>query len=1296
MAINNQKALASLVVHVGLDSVQLSQGLDAMKNTVRAATGEWKAQFAIFNQLGDHVSAAKAKYDGLTTTIEAQKRVINEQQSQLQGLGQRTQENASQYDKLSSQINRNVQNVAALTAQQEKAKQAYDYELTGIRDNKNELSLLERQMQATVSMYQAQGKEQDANKAKAQGLSEQISKLTEIQNKEQSVLTRIASESGKDSSAYTEQKIRMDELAATIARTQSEYDNVGKSSLTFADRLGKIKDSAVQVKGVFTGSFLGGLSANLASSAFSKIETGIKSVISAGSAEDKTIAGIQFQWTNLTHSAGQGSELTKVIDDMHMKTSYSLSTVSALSKSMYSLTQNKQGMQDLAMSIMEVGRAKGLDDNQLLTISKRLQQIGTSGHITYGNITSMNKVLPGFAAAMAQNMGVSSDKLVEMGKKGQLTAKDFQNTMLAMGKSNAQSLDSFNKTGAGIQASMKNTWENLAGDIMKPITTTNKQGLADLTKTLQSPEIRQAATDLGKGISSAMSYASKALSQLVSYIQSHQGQINSDLTAVKGGVQATWKIVQPMLNFLLSHPNILAPVALGLAAWKSGLLPLGSLFKDVSKAVSGTSSAIKYLGTEGTVGNKALSGISSSLKTIGKASVSGLSKGLSSIGSAAKTSASFIGSMSTSLIKAIANQAKVIAFAAAQKTAALATNAWALAQKGLNLVMNANPIIKITAVIIALAGAAVYAYNHFKTFRTVVNDVWSFVKSTFQASVNFCIKVFQGMSKTFSSIWSAISGTFNDYIKYVRSVITVFSDFFSGKWGNLWGDVKNVARSGWNLISSVFHSGFNLLNNLTGGTLGKMWSAVSSIGGRIINYFRALPGNMANGIKAGAKALGNAGIYIGNQLIDGVRNVINGVINGINWILKKVSMPTIGHVSLGHIPYFANGSVDNMGRFLQDSIVHVGDGNKPELIKHADGSIEKTPAKDTIVIVRKGDSILGGDKTEQLLKSGLLKFSLGTWIGSAVDFIKGGWSALTSSADAVWNALSHPTQLLGTVIDRFAGSTVSKLSGTVAEVASGVIKTVINGAGKWMSNQLGSLNNPGGSGVQRWRPYVIRALQMNGLSTSSDMINKVLRQIATESGGNPGVTQHGYTDINTLTGNLAKGLMQVIPPTFAAYHFPGHDNILNGLDNLLAALNYAKHRYGPSLSYLGQGHGYANGGIVTTAQVASIAENNNPEMIIPLTDQNRALQLMYQALGYLTNKDSNSSGSTESTLSSNDLVSQLVTLQKQNNALTQTLIQVLTDKQFNVNGRQLANNIEPYITQIQASAKSRQSRSYGI
>lgn len=118
----------------------------------------------------------------------------------------------------------------------------------------------------------------------------------------------------------------------------------------------------------------------------------------------------------------------------------------------------------------------------------------------------------------------------------------------------------------------------------------------------------------------------------------------------------------------------------------------------------------------------------------------------------------------------------------------------------------------------------------------------------------------------------------------------------------------------------------------------------------------------------------------------------------------------------------------------------------------------------------------------------------------------------------------------------------------------------------------------GGTGVERWRPQVKKALKANNLSTSKAMQDKVLRQIKTESNGDASITQSSNVmDINMRQGNAAQGLMQTTPTTFNAFKHKGHGNIMNGYDNLLASLAYAKSRYGKSLSFLGKGHGYKQG-----------------------------------------------------------------------------------------------------------------------
>ncbi|MEV6424838.1 transglycosylase SLT domain-containing protein [Streptomyces sp. NPDC051662] len=91
-----------------------------------------------------------------------------------------------------------------------------------------------------------------------------------------------------------------------------------------------------------------------------------------------------------------------------------------------------------------------------------------------------------------------------------------------------------------------------------------------------------------------------------------------------------------------------------------------------------------------------------------------------------------------------------------------------------------------------------------------------------------------------------------------------------------------------------------------------------------------------------------------------------------------------------------------------------------------------------------------------------------------------------------------------------------------------------------------------------WIRESLDVMAAQGIPGSYDGI---LRNIMRESSGNPWAINNW--DSNAAAGTPSKGLLQVIDPTFEAYHVPGTStDSYDPVANITAASNYAADRYG--------------------------------------------------------------------------------------------------------------------------------------
>ena len=177
--------------------------------------------------------------------------------------------------------------------------------------------------------------------------------------------------------------------------------------------------------------------------------------------------------------------------------------------------------------------------------------------------------------------------------------------------------------------------------------------------------------------------------------------------------------------------------------------------------------------------------------------------------------------------------------------------------------------------------------------------------------------------------------------------------------------------------------------------------------------------------------------------------------------------------------------------------------------------------------------------------------------------------------------------------------------------------------------------------------------------------------ISHESGWNP----------RAHNSSGAYGLPQSLPGNKMAS--AGSDWRTNPITQLKWMKGYVKGRYGGingAYRYWQSHHNYAHGGLVTQAQLAHVAEENKPEMILPLTNKSRTVQLAREALEMVSGNDVKASASTEST---REIKTQNKELIKQNKTIISLLKELVTASQNPVqaivSGNDVVNTVNKHV-----------------
>ncbi len=173
------------------------------------------------------------------------------------------------------------------------------------------------------------------------------------------------------------------------------------------------------------------------------------------------------------------------------------------------------------------------------------------------------------------------------------------------------------------------------------------------------------------------------------------------------------------------------------------------------------------------------------------------------------------------------------AYKVAMAVVGVATKVFAAAQALLNAVLDLNPIVIVVVALAALAAALVVAYQNSATFRAIVADVFSFLKTAAADVINALAAAWNTIFATVKTVWGEIEGFFKAWWPLILGVFTGGVGLLPGLLIQHWTTIRADVTSAWGAIEGVFRTVWNTIQTIVTGAVDGVETALSAAWGTI-------------------------------------------------------------------------------------------------------------------------------------------------------------------------------------------------------------------------------------------------------------------------------------------------------------------------------------------------------------------------------------------------------------------------------------------------------------------------------
>lgn len=1126
--------IGNMVIKVDLDGSGFNRGITGLNRQMRMVSREMSANLSKFGRYDQSLEKSKVKVDGLTKRQQIQAQKVRELKNNYDQLSRETGENsaktqaaAAKYNQAYAELNKYEQELNQATAEMKALERQQQVLNTTMGKIGNKFSELGPRLQEIGSKMQSVGRNMSmyVSAPIVAGFGAAVKKSIDFDDS----MRKVKATSGATGSEFQQLRDKALEMGAKTKFSASEsadaLNYMALAGWDTKDMLGGI-DGVMQLAAA-SGEDLGQVS---------DIVTDSLTAFGMKAKDSGHFADVLAQTSSKANTDVRGlGEAFKYAAPVAGALGYTVEDTS-IAIGLMSNAGIKGEKAGTALRTMFTNLSKPTGD-----MKKKMDELGISITDSNGNMLPMRDVmdqLRGKFKGLSKEQQASAAATI-FGKEAMSGAlaiinasdEDYQKLTKSIDGSKGAAKRMSDEMEGGIGGSirqMKSAIESLAisiGDVMAPYIKKLAEWLSYAANKLNEMPKGTQKIVVGLGLlAAAIGPLLVTLGVMVSTIGSAMTVIGPLMTSIKtlSFITKGWALATGFLNTILG-------VARGQIALQTVLTGKYSLVTQTAALVTrGLGLAIRFM--TGPIGlvitavgllvaaiihlwrnnetfrnnviklwngiKNALSVIWNSIKSFGIDVWNGLKNGVM-----------FIIQNWWVLMKAYFNMWKVVITTIFNAIKNTVIGVWKVIKSSVLFIVNAlktgvtaifNSLLLVLRKILSLYKQAfLKAWNAIKfVVTTIAKSIANTVRNNWNNIKNFTIFIFKSVKSFITNIWSSIKSTiyrfansayqlvkkiWNSLSRSTRNIFSNLRAWITNTWSKIKNSVTRFARLLWDGVRNTWNNlstGTRNISSRVKTTIVNIWNlikrSVTGIASALWRSVRNTFNNMKNGL---ANIIGKIKDHIGG-MVSAIKKGLNGLIEGLNWVGSKLSLPKIPKLSTGTQRINRHIRTTSDGRLKHGTMAVVGDkgpGNgrgidgRRELIQYPNGRTALTPAKDTTTFLPKGSRVISGGMRQSLEEAegaGMYpRFSVGTWFGNAKDWIgdkmQGVGRALGNSAKwlsdkvgDVMDYMDNPGKLFNKVMSLMGVnfSSLTKGMGIVGEITRAAFKKIKKGAIDWITN----------------------------------------------------------------------------------------------------------------------------------------------------------------------------------------------------------------------------------------------------